>query len=61
EAISRVCEAIPDTKGAFRKRKPPSKALSSVLGKSNLQFAGMNITLNISTSSLNLMTPDTKQ
>ncbi|XP_038660697.1 SHC-transforming protein 3 [Scyliorhinus canicula] len=61
EAISRVCEAIPGTKGAFRKRKPPSKALSSVLGKSNLQFAGMNITLNISTSSLNLMTPDTKQ
>ncbi|XP_051875849.1 SHC-transforming protein 3 [Pristis pectinata] len=61
EAISRVCEAVPDTKGAFRKRKPPSKALSSILGKSNLQFAGMNITLNISTSSLNLMTPDTKQ
>ncbi|XP_078424718.1 SHC-transforming protein 3 [Cetorhinus maximus] len=61
EAISRVCEAVPGTKGAFRKRKPPSKALSSVLGKSNLQFAGMNITLNISTSSLNLMTPDTKQ
>ncbi|XP_069784833.1 SHC-transforming protein 3 [Narcine bancroftii] len=61
EAISRVCEAVPGTKGAFRKRKPPSKALSSILGKSNLQFAGMNITLNISTSSLNLMTPDTKQ
>ncbi|XP_042202777.1 SHC-transforming protein 3 [Callorhinchus milii] len=61
EAISRVCEAVPGTKGAFRKRKPPSKALSSVLGKSNLQFAGMNITLNISTSSLNLMTRDTKQ
>ncbi|XP_067884983.1 SHC-transforming protein 3-like [Heterodontus francisci] len=61
EAISRVCEAVPGAKGAFRKRKPPSKALSNVLGKSNLQFAGMNITLNISTSSLNLMTPDTKQ
>ncbi|XP_072137766.1 SHC-transforming protein 3-like [Mobula birostris] len=61
EAISRVCEAVPGTKGAFRKKKPPSKALSSILGKSNLQFAGMNITLNISTSSLNLMTPDTKQ
>ncbi|KAH0628188.1 hypothetical protein JD844_009036 [Phrynosoma platyrhinos] len=39
----------------------PSKALSSILGKSNLQFAGMNITLNISTTSLNLMTPDSKQ
>ncbi|XP_077200624.1 SHC-transforming protein 3 isoform X1 [Paroedura picta] len=61
EAISLVCEAVPSTKGAFKKRKPPSKALSSILGKSNLQFAGMNITLNISTTSLNLMTPDSKQ
>uniref|UniRef100_A0A3P9PUQ4 SHC adaptor protein 3 n=1 Tax=Poecilia reticulata TaxID=8081 RepID=A0A3P9PUQ4_POERE len=40
---------------------PPSKALSNILGKSNLQFAGMSINLNISTSSLNLMTPDCKQ
>ncbi|XP_032864806.1 SHC-transforming protein 3 isoform X2 [Tyto alba] len=61
EAISRVCEAMPGTKGAFKKRKPPSKVLSSILGKSNLQFAGMSIMLNISTTSLNLMTPDTKQ
>uniref|UniRef100_A0A667YI60 SHC adaptor protein 3 n=1 Tax=Myripristis murdjan TaxID=586833 RepID=A0A667YI60_9TELE len=61
EAISLVCEAVPGTKGALRKRKPPSKALSSILGKSNLQFAGMSINLNISTSSLNLMTPDSKQ
>ncbi|XP_028273974.1 SHC-transforming protein 3 [Parambassis ranga] len=61
EAISLVCEAVPGTKGALRKRKPPSKALSSILGKSNLQFAGMPINLNISTSSLNLMTPDCKQ
>ncbi|KFQ94421.1 SHC-transforming protein 3, partial [Nipponia nippon] len=61
EAISRVCEAVPGAKGAFKKRKPPSKALSSILGKSNLQFAGMSIMLNISTTSLNLMTPDTKQ
>uniref|UniRef100_A0A3Q2Q9A8 SHC adaptor protein 3 n=1 Tax=Fundulus heteroclitus TaxID=8078 RepID=A0A3Q2Q9A8_FUNHE len=61
EAISLVCEAVPGTKGAPRKRKPPSKALSSILGKSNLQFAGMSINLNISTSSLNLMTPDCKQ
>nr|XP_033784640.1 SHC-transforming protein 3 [Geotrypetes seraphini] len=61
EAISRVCEAVPGTKGAFKKRKPPSKALSSILGKSNLQFAGMSITLNISTTSLNMMTPDSKQ
>ncbi|XP_041667399.1 SHC-transforming protein 3 [Cheilinus undulatus] len=61
EAISLVCEAVPGTKGGLRKRKPPSKALSSILGKSNLQFAGMSINLNISTSSLNLMTPDGKQ
>ncbi|XP_056146966.1 SHC-transforming protein 3 [Lampris incognitus] len=61
EAISLVCEAVPGTKGALRKKKPPSKALSSILGKSNLQFAGMSINLNISTSSLNLMTPDSKQ
>ncbi|XP_041741327.1 SHC-transforming protein 3 isoform X2 [Coregonus clupeaformis] len=61
EAISLVCEAVPGAKGALRKRKPPSKALSSILGKRNLQFAGMSINLNISTSSLNLMTPDSKQ
>ncbi|XP_078531768.1 SHC-transforming protein 3 [Lissotriton helveticus] len=61
EAISRVCEAVPGAKGAFKKRKPPSKILSSILGKSNLQFAGMSITLNISTNSLNMMTPDSKQ
>ncbi|XDV38168.1 hypothetical protein PO909_007635 [Leuciscus waleckii] len=61
EAISLVCEAVPGAKGALRKRKTPSKLLSSILGKSNLQFAGMSINLNISTSSLNLMTPDSKQ
>ncbi|XP_076019739.1 SHC-transforming protein 3 [Genypterus blacodes] len=61
EAISLVCEALPGTKAALRKKKPPSKALSNILGKSNLQFAGMSINLNISTSSLNLMTPDCKQ
>ncbi|KAF7696687.1 SHC-transforming protein 3 [Silurus meridionalis] len=61
EAISLVCEAVPGTRGALRKKKPPSKALSSILGKSNLQFAGMSINLNISISSLNLMTPDSKQ
>ncbi|XP_025000963.1 SHC-transforming protein 3 isoform X3 [Gallus gallus] len=61
EAISRVCEAVPGAKGAFKKRKPPSKVLSSILGKSNLQFAGISIMLNISTTSLNLMTPDMKQ
>uniref|UniRef100_A0A669R2D2 SHC adaptor protein 3 n=1 Tax=Phasianus colchicus TaxID=9054 RepID=A0A669R2D2_PHACC len=61
EAISRVCEAVPGAKGASKKRKTPNKVLSSILGKSNLQFAGMSIMLNISIASLNLMTPDMKQ
>ncbi|XP_072848471.1 SHC-transforming protein 3 [Pogona vitticeps] len=61
EAISLVCEAVLEAKGTFKKRKAPSKVLSSILGKSNLQFAGMDITLNISTTSLNLITPDSKQ
>uniref|UniRef100_A0A8C2UNW7 SHC adaptor protein 3 n=2 Tax=Chinchilla lanigera TaxID=34839 RepID=A0A8C2UNW7_CHILA len=61
EAISRVCEAVPGARGALKKRKPPSKMLSSILGKSNLQFAGMSISLTISTASLNLRTPDSKQ
>lgn len=61
EAISRVCEAVPSTKAAMRKRRPPSKELSTVLGKSNLQFAGMQTVMSISTSSLSLMIPDSKQ
>ncbi|KAM9331298.1 SHC-transforming protein 3 [Gastrophryne carolinensis] len=61
EAFSRVCEAVPGTKGVFKKKKPTNKILSSILGKCNLQFAGMCITLNISTTSLNMMTPDSKQ
>ncbi|XP_051896400.1 SHC-transforming protein 1-like isoform X2 [Pristis pectinata] len=61
EAISRVCEAVPDAKATMRKRKPPSKELSTVLGKSNLQFAGMKTIMCISVSSLSLMIPDSKQ
>ncbi|MGH0118998.1 UNVERIFIED_CONTAM: hypothetical protein FKN15_003547 [Acipenser sinensis] len=41
--------------------KPPSKGLSAVLGKSNLQFAGMNIKLIVSTNSLSLTTVDSQQ
>ncbi|KFV20558.1 SHC-transforming protein 1, partial [Tauraco erythrolophus] len=37
------------------------RSLNSLLGKSNLKFAGMPITLTISTSSLNLMASDCKQ
>ncbi|NXF02247.1 SHC4 protein, partial [Smithornis capensis] len=61
EAISRLCEAVSGTNGAIKKRKPPAKFLSSVLGKSNLQFSGMNIKLTISTSSLTLINVDTQQ
>ncbi|XP_015283404.1 PREDICTED: SHC-transforming protein 4 [Gekko japonicus] len=61
EAISRLCEAVPGTHGAIKKRKPPAKFLSPVLGKSNLQFSGINIKLTISTSSLTLMNSETQQ
>ncbi|KAG8431739.1 hypothetical protein GDO86_020244 [Hymenochirus boettgeri] len=37
------------------------RSLNSILGKSNLKFAGMPITLTVSTSSLNLMASDCKQ
>ncbi|XP_074837385.1 SHC-transforming protein 1 isoform X2 [Carettochelys insculpta] len=61
EAISLVCEAVPGAKGAVRRRKPCSRSLNSILGKSNLKFAGLPITLTISTSSLNLLASDCKQ
>lgn len=61
DAISAVCEAVPGAKGAVRRRKPCSRPLTSILGKSNLQFAGMAITLTISTSSLNLLATDCNQ
>uniref|UniRef100_A0A3B3U144 SHC-transforming protein 1 n=1 Tax=Poecilia latipinna TaxID=48699 RepID=A0A3B3U144_9TELE len=60
EAIAVVCEAVPGAKGS-RRRKPSSRSLTSILGKSNLQFAGMTISLTISTSSLNLLASDCKQ
>lgn len=41
--------------------QPSSRCLTSILGKSNLQFAGMTISLTISTSSLNLLASDCKQ
>ncbi|XP_037689964.1 SHC-transforming protein 4 [Choloepus didactylus] len=61
EAISRLCEAVPGANGAVKKRKPPVKFLSTVLGKSNLQFSGMNIKLTISTCSLTLLNLDNQQ
>uniref|UniRef100_A0A9L0S2S4 SHC adaptor protein 4 n=1 Tax=Equus caballus TaxID=9796 RepID=A0A9L0S2S4_HORSE len=41
--------------------RPPVKFLSTVLGKSNLQFSGMKIKLTISTCSLTLMNLDNQQ
>uniref|UniRef100_H3AE88 SHC adaptor protein 2 n=1 Tax=Latimeria chalumnae TaxID=7897 RepID=H3AE88_LATCH len=61
EAINRLYEAVPGVKGAWKKKKAPNKALFSILGKSNLRFAGMSITVNISTDGLNLMIPTTRQ
>ncbi|KAM5235241.1 SHC-transforming protein 4 isoform 1-T1 [Ctenodactylus gundi] len=61
EAISRLCEAVPGASGVLKKRKAPVKFLSTVLGKSNLQFSGMNIKLTISTCSLTLMNLDNQQ
>lgn len=61
EAISRLCEAVPGAHGAIKKRKAPVKFLTTVLGKSNLQFSGMNIKLTVSTSSLTLMNLDNQQ
>lgn len=61
EAISRLCEAVPGATGAIKKRKPPVKFQSTVLGKSNLQFSGMNIKLTVSTCSLTLMSLENQQ
>ncbi|XP_061101289.1 SHC-transforming protein 1-like isoform X1 [Conger conger] len=61
EAISRLCEYVPGAKTATKRKKPASKGLSTILGKSNLQFSGMNIKLNISTDSLSLTTLDSQQ
>uniref|UniRef100_A0A3P9P5L2 SHC (Src homology 2 domain containing) transforming protein 2 n=1 Tax=Poecilia reticulata TaxID=8081 RepID=A0A3P9P5L2_POERE len=60
EAINRLCEAVPGGKGAWRK-KTINKALQSVMGKSNLRFAGMNIAVNISVDGLGLLVPTTRQ
>uniref|UniRef100_A0A8C6TVJ6 SHC-transforming protein 1 n=1 Tax=Neogobius melanostomus TaxID=47308 RepID=A0A8C6TVJ6_9GOBI len=57
EAISVVCEAVPGAKGAQRRRK----VHTTLDMHGNLQFAGMTISLTISTSSLNLLASDCKQ
>uniref|UniRef100_A0A4W5QL34 SHC (Src homology 2 domain containing) transforming protein 2 n=1 Tax=Hucho hucho TaxID=62062 RepID=A0A4W5QL34_9TELE len=60
EAINRLCEAVPGGKGAWR-RKNINKALQSIMGKSNLRFAGMSIAVNISIEGLSLLIPTTRQ
>ncbi|XP_042336443.1 SHC-transforming protein 2 [Sceloporus undulatus] len=60
EAINRLYEAVPGVKGTWKK-KAPNKALFSILGKSNLHFAGLSIVINISIDGLNLMIPTTRQ
>ncbi|XP_061739162.1 SHC-transforming protein 2 [Nerophis ophidion] len=60
EAINRLCDAVPGGKGAWRK-KAVNKALQSIMGKSNLRFAGMSIAVNISIDGLGLLIPTTRQ
>ncbi|XP_006876788.1 PREDICTED: SHC-transforming protein 2 [Chrysochloris asiatica] len=60
EAINRLHEAVPGVRGSWKK-KAPNKALASILGKSNLRFAGMSIAVNISIDGLNLSVPATRQ
>ncbi|RXN05468.1 SHC-transforming 1 isoform X1 [Labeo rohita] len=52
---------VVSTSGVSYTVRPSSRCLSSILGKSNLQFAGMTISLTVSTSSLNLLAIDCKQ
>ncbi|XP_024921376.1 SHC-transforming protein 2 isoform X2 [Cynoglossus semilaevis] len=60
EAINRLCESVPGGKGPWRK-KASNKALQSIMGKSNLRFAGMSIAINISIDGLGLLIPTTRQ
>uniref|UniRef100_A0A3B4AR92 Uncharacterized protein n=1 Tax=Periophthalmus magnuspinnatus TaxID=409849 RepID=A0A3B4AR92_9GOBI len=60
EAINRLCDTVPGGKGAWRK-KALNKALQSIMGKSNLRFAGMSIAVNISIDGLSLLIPTTRQ
>ncbi|KAL6056860.1 hypothetical protein STEG23_003264 [Scotinomys teguina] len=60
EAIDRLHEAVPGVRGSWKK-KAPNKALASILGKSNLRFAGMSISVNISVDGLSLSVPATRQ
>lgn len=60
EAINRLCEAVPGGKAAWKK-KVTNKTLQSIMGKSNLRFAGMSIGVNICIEGLSLLVPTTRQ
>uniref|UniRef100_A0A8C4SZI2 SHC (Src homology 2 domain containing) transforming protein 2 n=1 Tax=Erpetoichthys calabaricus TaxID=27687 RepID=A0A8C4SZI2_ERPCA len=60
EAINRLYEAVPGVKGAWKK-KAANKTLQSIMGRSNLRFAGMSIVVNISVEGVRLMMPTTRQ
>uniref|UniRef100_A0A8C1IQN9 SHC (Src homology 2 domain containing) transforming protein 2 n=1 Tax=Cyprinus carpio TaxID=7962 RepID=A0A8C1IQN9_CYPCA len=60
ESINRLCEAVPGGKAAWKK-KVTNKTLQSIMGKSNLRFAGMSIGVNISIEGLSLLIPTTRQ
>ncbi|XP_012670223.2 SHC-transforming protein 1 [Clupea harengus] len=61
EAICRLCESVQGAKTALKRRKPPRKGLSTILGKSNLQFSGTNLKLSVTMNSLKLTTLDSLQ
>ena len=52
---------FPRPSTALPRPQAPNKALASILGKSNLRFAGMSIAVSISTDGLNLSVPATRQ
>ncbi|KAM8939762.1 SHC-transforming protein 2 [Pelodytes ibericus] len=60
EAINRLYEAVPGVRGTWKK-KAPNKSLASILGRSNLRFAGISIAVNISIEGLNLSIPTSRQ
>ncbi|XP_073450127.1 SHC-transforming protein 2 [Aquarana catesbeiana] len=60
EAINRLYEAVPGVRGTWKK-KAPNKPLATILGRSNLRFAGISIAVNISIEGLNLSIPTTRQ
>lgn len=52
---------LPGPRCPLPRPQAPNKALASILGKSNLRFAGMSIAVSISIDGLNLSVPATRQ